>query len=276
MKIKSFFIPMLMLFVVALTACGGNKTETDSSQTTDKPEPVIEKYLTLDATGDEKFSIRTFIIPKGYQVEFVDSAMPTDSNTILCVAAAFTKDDYFNYDKFDPILVANDYVTRGVYKKGYECSISMTGGFANSNGKHSFFKGKNNNLLKDAQRNNGSYFQQNLAIYNGKIQPKAAFSKENGRAQPYRFLCELTTGDLAIVEVRNKPYHVAVRQALYKPARCTDSSITVKHALYLDMGDWSNGWYRDSHYTYDINTDHKIDTIRQNNLQTNWIVVRKK
>lgn len=275
MKIKSFFIPMLMLFVVALTACGGNKTETDSSQTTDKPEPVIEKYLTLDTTTSD--TIRTFIFPKECRVEFIDSAMPTESNIILCVAAAFTNKDYQKYDKFDPILVANDYVTKGVYKKGYKCPISMTGGFAYINGsKHYFFKGKNNIHFINAQRTNGYYFQQNLAIFNGIIQPKAAYSDGKGGIQPYRFLCELTSGDLAIVEVRNLQYHDAMKMALNNPVRGLDKSIKIKHALYLDMGGWSDGWYRDSHYTYDINTDHKIDTIRQNNHQTNWIVVRKK
>jgi hypothetical protein len=277
MKIKVFIALIISAIIFTLTTiCKTVDKSVDEPIDEPVKEESIEKYLTLDSTTYEYLTIRTFIIPKGYQVEFVDSAMPTDSNTILCVAAAFTHKDYAKYDTFDPILVANDYVTKGVYKKGYKCSVSMTGGFANINGEHSFFKGKNNNLLKEAQNNNGSYFQQNLAIYNGEIQMKTPFSKNKGFKQPYRFLCELSNGDLAIVEVRGVPYKAAVIQALNKPICRTDNSITIKHALYLDMGGWSDGWYRDSRYIYDINTDNKIDKIYQNNHQTNWIVVTKK
>ena len=41
------------------------------------------------------------------------------------------------------------------------------------------------------------------------------------------------------------------------------------------MDAWNDGWYRDSKFIYDINSNQKLDSIKQNNLQTNWIVVSK-
>lgn len=197
--------------------------------------------------------------------------MPTDSNSILCVAAAFTNKDYYKYNEFDPILVANDYVTRGKFKRGYDCPISKTGCFAFICGKPYFNKNCDTKLIKAACEENESYFQQNLAIFKGIKEPKLAFSN-GGTVQSYRFLCELTDKTLAIVEIYGLNYTNAIDYLLQSKDQ---TNTNINHALYLDMGDWSDGWYRDSKFIYDINSNQKLDSIKRNNHQTNWIVVSK-
>jgi hypothetical protein len=45
-----------------------------------------------------------------------------------------------------------------------------------------------------------------------------------------------------------------------------------QQAIYLDMGSWSEGWYKD-----DSNNVIRIgNNWKSSHLQTNWLVIRKK
>lgn len=57
----------------------------------------------------------------------------------------------------------------------------------------------------------GSYFQQNLAVYNGEIEKRMAFSNPD-RKFDYRFLCQLTDGSFAVIEIRGQGYLKALQQ----------------------------------------------------------------
>lgn len=223
--------------------------------------PKVTEYISIDTID---YAIQ-FKIPNGYRIEFVDSVIPTDEDVVLCVAAAFSKN--YSFEKFTSDQVANDYVTYGKYKAGYNCPISMTGNFCYFNGTGVISKGKSKELIDSALNHKGSYFQQNLAIYNYEIEQKIAFSAENRKIKtPYRFLCELDDNSFAITEVRGLDYISALKFLILKK---------VKKALYLDMGTWRYGYYRTSEGVYEINSNVKLDSITPNNFQTNWIIVRR-
>lgn len=135
----------LMLFI----SCSSTDTQINENS-----EPKVTEYISIDTID---YSIQ-FKIPNEYKIEFVDSVIPSDEDIVLCVAAAFSKN--YSFEKFTSDQVANDYVTRGKYKVGYECPISMTGNFCYFNETGIISKGKSEELIDSALNHNGSYFQQ--------------------------------------------------------------------------------------------------------------------
>ncbi|MBP3420063.1 MAG: hypothetical protein J6K74_05710 [Marinifilaceae bacterium] len=224
-----------------------------------------DKYISYNmesVNGDNYLVIKgTNVIP-----EFVDSVAPniSDSDIVLAVAAAFTGE---RLDYYKPFNIGGNYVVKGIAKKGFS-SKYCTGYFAAfGDGFHigsnmDEINGKGKAILYHKQKaidSKSSYFQQLLLVHNGMITDYIPFTKEN----QYRALCE-KDGELLIVQSLDK-------------VTCRDFSealvvLGVNNALYLDMGSWAWGWFRENNGSlYELS--YRFPETR---YQTNWIVFRKR
>lgn len=197
----------------------------------------------------------------GRRIEFVDSVMPQDAK--ICVAAAFTR--IRDFDGFTPELVGNKYVSRGVKKQGYNCPISQSGCFSDSNGE--YYIGKTNNRLYGSSKN---YFEQNLIIDDFKINPHKPITRDD----KMNFRCLAQIDDrLCIVQTYEPMSYEQFVETLH--------GANVKNALYLDMGDWKYGYivednlFWDNYYDVNPQKDrtHKLIEVNFDPKQTNWIAV---
>ena len=159
-------------------------------------------------------------------------------------------------------------MTKGHFKKGYPCRVSLTGNFCSYTDTAIISKKQSKSLMDSAIMYGGSYFQQNLAVYNGEIEKRMAFSNPDTKFD-YRFLCQLTDGSFAVIEIRGQGYLKALQQL------CSIEKYRVKNALYLDMGAWSDGYYRSNDGLHDVSTGKSLICVPTNKYQTNWLIVRR-
>ena len=233
------------------------------SDSVDNHHEDVSEFIGVDTISS---SVICFPIPRSFKIDFVDSIMPEDDDVVFCVAAAFTRDSGF--DEFCSELVANDYVTKGQFKKGYPCRVSLTGNFCSYTDTAIISKKQSKSLMDSVIMYGGSYFQQNLAVYNGEIEKRMAFSNPDTKFD-YRFLCQLTDSSFAVIEIRGQGYLKALQQL------CSIEKYRVKNALYLDMGAWSDGYYRSNDGLHDVSTGKSLICVPTNKYQTNWLIVRR-
>jgi hypothetical protein len=165
-----------------------------------------------------------------YAIGFVTSRPSTsDPNVVFSVAAAFTG----TTNRVVGIYVADGTVgNRKSISKGIGGVVIIESGNA-----HLLASNKAAVLTPDftkrVEKNKGSLFQQFLLINDGK---PTAF-KDKGKSRR-RALVEFKSGKWGVVET-SKPITInAVNQELV--------TMGAKTALYLDMGGWDEGWYRDA------------------------------
>lgn len=190
--------------------------------------------------------------------DYIDHAcgtMPSkkDSSVIFCCSASFTGE---LLKTFKHSNIAGNHVSSGVFHRGFKCKPN-TGCFTFYDGRWNFYMDNRKEHIKEAAANKGMAFEQNMIIFNGKMQP--SFRKLSS-LNKYRALCEYNNR-LCIIDSR---WYVS-----YKTFRNSLKKLNVKNALYLDMGKgWNHSWYRDN--------DGKVEEIhpRTQNYLTNWIVFK--
>lgn len=113
--------------------------------------------------------------------------------------------------------------------------------------------------IETAVKQKGDYFQQMLLIENAEAKSCEIFKN---RATFRRALAQ-KEGETHLVESLDRMTIDDFIQSLI--------FLGYEQAIYLDMGSWSEGWYR--------NEDNEIIRIGNNwkssHLQTNWLVIRK-
>lgn len=113
--------------------------------------------------------------------------------------------------------------------------------------------------IERAVKQKGDYFQQMHLIYNGEAQQCEIFKNR-------------ATFRRALVQ---KDYETSIIETLERMT--IDEfingliSLEYKQAIYLDMGSWSEGWYKD----YENNIVRIGNNWKSSHLQTNWLVIRK-
>lgn len=208
------------------------------------------------------------VYPQGdYALGFVTTRPSTsDSNIVFSCAAAFTT----TTDR-----VVGIYVSDGTVGNRNNISKGIGGAAIIENGKARLMattkvatkKGATNkaalltpDLISRVETSKGSLFQQFLLIANG----KPTTFKDKGKSRR-RALVEFNNGKWGVVE-SNRPITInSLNEEL--------ASLGAKAALYLDMGGWDEGWYRDATTGKPITIGYeRTDTKRQ----TNWLVYRKR
>ena len=193
----------------------------------------------------------------------VDSLIPDkdDSTVFLCVAAAFTGK---RLEVFQSTNIAGDYVTQGVEKKGYKCADNTGCLFARPDGHVSIHRNCDAPVsMRLAGKKGGSFFQQMLLLCDGEdVYRGKPISRE--KKDFYRAACiTCDSDDFMIVQSETSVSLGDFIGAL--------KEMSVAEALYLDMGGWKYGWYREA-------TDSPaIDFFDSKSpYQTNWLVIKRK
>ena len=79
----------------------------------------------------------------------------------------------------------------------------------------------------------------------------------------YRAACIMADGSFAVIQGLDKMYCHEFIDALV--------ALGAKQALYLDMGTWAYGWYRERNADPVIELAPHFDNTRH---QTNWLIIR--
>lgn len=114
---------------------------------------------------------------------------------------------------------------------------------------------RNDIIINEAITNKQNLFQQVLLLFDFKIIECTLF-KNNLNLR--RALVEINN-HFYLVESKNKMTILNFQKLLY--------SINVKNAIYLDMGTYSEGWYRNDNKIFTIG-----ETMTQTKRQSNWLV----
>lgn len=196
------------------------------------------------------------------RVTMADSVLPdeNDRSVLLCVAAAFTGE---MLETFKASNVAGDYVIDGVARKGYECPTNTGLLFAPAEGVPTITTSENSKeWIARAQRERGAVFQQGLLVHNGEIVYINAPIKPE-RETVYRSACVMGDGTFAVIQ----SVGILALGDFIKGL----VTLGARHAIYLDMGRWCYGWYRE-------NTSAEITTFSDFKFpyQTNWLVIKAK
>ncbi|MBQ4376148.1 MAG: hypothetical protein II793_00450 [Bacteroidales bacterium] len=199
------------------------------------------------------------LIPRYDSIDFLGTNITPEAdsphdNIIYVSAASFT----LKYlDTFSHSNIIGTHVCSGELHK-LSGSKLLSGAFVYYNGQYKFLDKDYMSEMERAAQCGGCGFTQQLILYKGaKVKTR---TKDNMNVQ-FRALCNLHDTTLCIVQTRGSMPFGQFKQSLLN-AGITD-------ALYLDMGAWDYGWYRDS-----IGTPHHIGTSRHGNY-TNWLVFYK-
>ena len=260
---RKLSILLMSLGLMAMLSCNHkSKTSVTEGNVDSLPETIknvvpsskTRAFVNRKASGD-----LVIFTPSYNTMDLVCGKRPNkdaDTSVVYCAAAAFTGKCL---NSFMHRNVAGHHVSGGVCYRGYAVKTN-TGAFVWYQGKWKFLYDSYADELKNAEKQGGMGFGQNMIIYNEQVMPR--FRKDKP-LNIYRALCELD-GKLCIVESKQA---LAYSEFVEKLA-----NLKVKYALYLDMGSgWNYSWYRDSEGTV-----HEIHPIKPwSKYQTNWIVFKK-
>ena len=191
-------------------------------------------------------------IPENAQYHF-QRVKPDSNNTdlLMSVVAAFTSKA--------PEHVVGTSVSNGkkrIYPTDAETAYCLIVG---EEVKIEALSENHKSAIETAVKQKGDYFQQMLLIENAEAKSCEIFKN---RATFRRALAQ-KEGETHLVESLDRMTIDDFIQSLI--------FLGYEQAIYLDMGSWSEGWYR--------NEDNEIIRIGNNwkssHLQTNWLVIRK-
>lgn len=201
-----------------------------------------------------------FYDPTNFTIKLLNKRPSINNNKlILCIPAAFTDDPKINHNLIDGHYIENGNIISNDNNPDLSgtCIIS----------KNNIIILSSKNLIQTsntAVKNKSSLFQQFLLINNYKIIYCAKYDKTPNLIIPKlrRAIVEIND-NVFIVESKTQMSILNFQKLLV--------SNNVKNAIYLDMGTYSEGWYRnDAGKTTAIG-----ETMNNTNKQSNWIVFEK-
>lgn len=182
---------------------------------------------------------------------------PEDPGVLLRVAAAFTGDDLRS--------VCGDHVVAGELRRGYD-DVTCTGHLLAVGTRVSIRP--NSDLgasVATAVKGGGYLFQQCLIVEDGvgRVERIPQAIRDREAHIIYRAACIMNDGSFAVIQGIDKMYCHEFIDGLVK--------LGVQQALYLDMGTWAYGWYREHNGAPIVELAPHFDNTR---YQSNWLVVR--
>lgn len=182
---------------------------------------------------------------------------PDDPGELIRVAAAFTGDDLRT--------VCGDHVVAGELQRGYD-DETCTGHLLVLGAQVSIKPNSDLDVsVRAAVRGGGYLFQQCLIVEDGagyvnRI-PQAIRDRESHII--YRAACIMNDGSFAVIQGMDEMYCHEFVDGLV--------TLGVQQALYLDMGTWAYGWYREFNGGPIVELAPRFDNTR---YQTNWLIIR--
>lgn len=242
MKRARIILPLFLITGIAIALVAINMSPTSG--------PGV-RTVVQDVDGDSY----TFFYQDSLIIDFV-TIRPSreDTNIIMCVPAAFTN---LNDGKIDGLFVDD-----GKINQRGRLNTTLQGAFLLTEGKIELMSTKNGSQLSDLllaaiSKKQGDLFQQVLLIADGEAMPLPQPKLFQRRA-----IVIMKSGEVAMVENEEAKTYAAFTNDLV--------GLGVQQALYLDMGAWDEGWYRDVNGTL-----HTIGQMRSaTKRQSNWIVFK--
>lgn len=249
MRIKRMMMRGIVPMSMMAMGCGAAVAQDD----------VLKKPLesSTEIVGDHLFLLLKPNVAD--RVILMTDSLPglDDPAELLRVAAAFTGDDLHT--------VCGDHVVVGELLRGYD-DVTCTGHLLSVDSQVSIRSNSDLDAsVSAAIKGKGYLFQQCLIVEDGvglvEHVPQAI---RNRRAHiRYRAACIMDDGTFAVIQGMDEMYCEEFIAGLVK--------LGVQQALYLDMGTWAYGWYRERNGEPIEELARRFDNTR---YQTNWLVVR--
>ena len=225
------------------------------------PEMFIEEaaelrpFVEVTEINDPDQDI-TVYRPRHMLLAFTNKRPQRENDKIyLCVAAAFTGKDY--------IKVCGTHVVDGTLTEGYAAHMN---GFAFIDAKQVIIRPSSDSIdayLQRAVDEGASFFQQILLVSDGKIVEDHPLPAHAYTELRYRRALALKRHKPMIIESNDEITISKFAQMLVHYG--------VSDALYLDMGNWSEGWMRNkSGETLTLGTPNS-----ETEHQTNWLIFKE-
>jgi len=260
-----FIMSIIALIIAnAFTACNERNSDTDPfrKQSYDLKNDMADSVKSLETVNNEEYYVHSFIAAAGdstvilYQpiklsIKLHSERPGNNQNIFLCVPAAYTTpsntiDGLFYIEGKEISGIVNNLLTGG-------CIISEDSIIILSKNQI------NSALLREIRLEKRSFFQQTLLVMNSRIVPCSLFGKkENVRRALVQF-----EDKICISETKKPMTIIQFQQSLIK--------LKAINAIYLDMGTWSEGWYRGENREKIVIGENMINT----NRQTNWLTFEK-
>ena len=248
-RIKKLFMRGILPVGVMAAGCGMAAAQNDVLKN------PLERHT--DFVGDHMFMLLKPNVADHVMLVTDSLPGPEDPGLLLRVAAAFTGDDLRT--------VCGDHVVAGELQRGYD-DETCTG--------HLLVAGRqvsirpNSDLdasVTAAVRDGGYLFQQCLIVEDGAGHveriPQAIRDREAHII--YRAACIMNDGSFAVIQGVNEMYCHEFVDGLV--------TLGVQQALYLDMGTWAYGWYREFNGGPIVELAPRFSNTR---YQTNWLIIR--
>jgi exopolysaccharide biosynthesis protein len=174
-----------------------------------------------------------------------------EQDNFFCIPAAFTT----KTNKVDGLFIENGKKINSIINKGLNGFCLLTKDTLEINS----LENLDQKILTLAKKDGSSLFQQFLLIKQSKIIDCNAFrERKNLRRALIQF------NNLVCVGQSQRPVTIREFQELL-------IKIGAVNAIYLDMGTWSEGWYKNENYKKIIIGENMINTDEQ----TNWLIYKK-
>lgn len=248
---------LLSMFVTLQNSCGDSvaTTATDTTGTT----ALLSSYIRDSVATVDTLELHFYLPVNTYPTLATTRPLKTDSSVVFVCAAAFT---LLDNGKIDGLFIEN-----GEVKVNW-VNHTLGGGIIipdkSSNEKPVIFgtgmgKSIDSTFTDSVAALKASFFQQIQMVRDGEA---LVFRKDKSRFQR-RALC-IWHNELVVVET-------SLPCTLQKFADVL-KNCGIQNALYVDMGSWDEGWFRQS--------NNELSTIglmrNQTPKQSNWFVFRSR
>jgi hypothetical protein len=249
MRIKKFLMQGILPVGVVAAGCG----------TAIAQDEVLNNPLECYACSVDGHQFLQLKPNAAVHVMLLTDSLPgsDDPAELLRVAAAFTGDDLHT--------VCGDHVVAGNLLRGYD-DVTCTGHLLAVGNQVCIRPNNDLDASVDAAVAGGGYlFQQCLIVEDGVgyVERIPQAIRDRRAHIKYRAACIFDDGSFAVIQGMDEMYCEEFIDGLVRQG--------VKQALYLDMGTWAYGWYRERKGAPVVELAPRFTNTQ---YQTNWLVVR--
>jgi hypothetical protein len=249
---KKSIIVLFICNLILVLSCNSRNNKSNNSDSKDaqlmnvQPIQIKEGYVNVE---NNKSGLIFLLRPVDLKIKIVHERPVDNQNTFLSVAGAYTSKTY----AIDGLFIeAGKKITTQI-------NPALTGicVFTNNTCSILAYKDLNEPFINNVINKGGSLFQQSLLLKNGLIIECNLF----GNSLNLRRAMVIQNDNQFFVVESKKPMTIVNFQKELQ-------DMGIKDAVNLDMGSWSEGWYKNKEGKKIISGENRYNTHKQ----TNWIV----